>query len=750
MEKLKKTLWRPMPLIGCLLLSISLLLIPSAFAYPQNSANTAVIDVSITESGFDPEITIISAGSTVRWQNNMSEPISLRSTWGVSQYFPIAYGPRPTVKKLISSEEISTANFGASKGNTPWFSQLELEPGDEFLHTFIETGDYTVQIDAQIPMSSVVRVMADDPDQPSGPTDTTATVTITSTGIPITSTTPFPSPTATPFTLPALPTFTPTATATGPTSTPLVQLPTSTPKPSSTPNPTNTQSPDQTVTPDPTHTPSPTQTPTSQPTETPLPPHQIQVVLNTNPADGTNIEFLLDDDFQFELDSDEIEANDNDQIGNKITFKQLETGAHTIELVNASNFTLDTVTCSSSTNNDTFFISGGDVSLDLRPNEQIVCTYALLKDSDFDRLADIHETGTNVYASPTNTGTDPFNRDTDADGLLDGDEVLGSTRGLNLPAMGANPLRKTLLVEYDWVEDSQINKGVCTNGPDGFHTHKPSQEMINRVRAVYAAAPVSNPDGSNGIDIIQDYGQGGLFNGGNLIFRDGDGLIEGVVAGSAYNALKSANFASNREGYFHYAIMAHQYFSTNNFSSGQAEIGGDDIIISIYNYNCSDDLSSYAAVHEIGHNLGLRHGGHDDINNKPNYNSVMNYKFQFSGIDSNESCDGIGDGINGYSTGWRPMLNERDLNEANGVCGPSSTAVDWNNNGNPFDNNVLHDINSDGSFDDLEDHDDWGRLFFYGPLNGVEIGGRLSALDRPLELSHEPPIPDNVFQTGRP
>lgn len=30
-------------------------------------------------------------------------------------------------------------------------------------------------------------------------------------------------------------------------------------------------------------------------------------------------------------------------------------------------------------------------------------------------------------------------------------------------------------------------------------------------------------------------------------------------------------------------------------------------------------------MHEIGHTLGLRHGGFDDVNYKPNYPSIMNY-----------------------------------------------------------------------------------------------------------------------------
>ena len=34
-------------------------------------------------------------------------------------------------------------------------------------------------------------------------------------------------------------------------------------------------------------------------------------------------------------------------------------------------------------------------------------------------------------------------------------------------------------------------------------------------------------------------------------------------------------------------------------------------------------------MHELGHNLGLRHGGVDNVNCKPHHVSVMNYAYQF-------------------------------------------------------------------------------------------------------------------------
>jgi hypothetical protein len=64
-------------------------------------------------------------------------------------------------------------------------------------------------------------------------------------------------------------------------------------------------------------------------------------------------------------------------------------------------------------------------------------------DEDNDGLFDIVETDTGVYVSPTDTGTDPFDPDTDDDGYSDGDEVNAGTNPNNpkgfpmaVPALG--------------------------------------------------------------------------------------------------------------------------------------------------------------------------------------------------------------------------------------------------------------------------------------------------------------------------
>lgn len=351
-------------------------------------------------------------------------------------------------------------------------------------------------------------------------------------------------------------------------------------------------------------------------------------------------------------------------------------------------------------------------------------------DSDSDRLDDCYETNTGVFVSATDTGTDPFESDTDGDALDDGDEVLGTSAGLDLPSLGTNPLRKDLLVEYDWFDDS-IDCGA--------HSHRPTAAALNLVTAAFAAAPVSNPDGSSGIHFIHDRGQGGVFSGGNLI-ADPDGVFTGDVNSAEFVAYKATHFASDRHRYFRYVILPH-YYNTNSFSSGYAELFGDDMIVSLYCAN-SDHNVAHTIMHELGHNLGLLHGGTDNCNYKPNYNSVMNYIYQFPGIDAD--CDPLGDGVLSYSVGNRIALDENNLDENQGTCG--APAWDWNGN-TVIESGVATDVNSSepnqpmwcqGALTTLRDANDWGNLFFGGL---AEFDGAPALLTRFIECDNPAPLP---------
>jgi hypothetical protein len=96
---------------------------------------------------------------------------------------------------------------------------------------------------------------------------------------------------------------------------------------------------------------------------------------------------------------------------------------------------------------------------------------------------------------------------------------------------------------------------------------------------------------------------------------------------------------------FRYVLFAHSLAPLAGggvAGSGCAEVGGDDAVVSLGTGFLgsvaghtgsvgSTDEQAGTLMHEYGHLLGLRHGGNDAINCKPNYRSVMSYNRQFSG-----------------------------------------------------------------------------------------------------------------------
>jgi hypothetical protein len=129
-------------------------------------------------------------------------------------------------------------------------------------------------------------------------------------------------------------------------------------------------------------------------------------------------------------------------------------------------------------------------------------------------------------------------------------------------------------------------------------------------------------------------------------------------------------------------------------------------------------------MHEFGHNLNLQHGGGDGTNWKPNYLSVMNYRYQISGVLPTGRVD--------YARADLPDLNESSLDETVGIqdgtdstrysCpdgsianGAGSGAIDWNCDLDSADVGVAVDVNRGSSADPvsfgvLAGHDDWARI----------------------------------------
>src|SRR5690606_2012282 len=139
----------------------------------------------------------------------------------------------------------------------------------------------------------------------------------------------------------------------------------------------------------------------------------------------------------------------------------------------------------------------------------------------------------------------------------------------------------------------------------------------------------------------------------------------------------------------HYNLWAHQKADMVT-SSGEADGGcdggptplwGDDIIVTLGGLSATLAQQRGAFMHELGHNLGLCHGGQDDTNCKPNYQSVMSYTFWALGVNGSGDVD--------YSRQALPDLDETALDETVGI--QDGTLWTWFG--------PLQDVDGDGTLD---------------------------------------------------
>ena len=223
--------------------------------------------------------------------------------------------------------------------------------------------------------------------------------------------------------------------------------------------------------------------------------------------------------------------------------------------------------------------------------------------------------------------------DSDGDGLPD----IWETNGIDIDGDGVIDFRLPCTTDPD------TGDPVC---PDPKHKdvyvevdymtgHQPKQAALDDVVRAFKKAPVTNPDGTSGINLhIQlDEDVGHLSS--ITLWSDFAGfkaLSFGTpserASSNSGSLLKAKNFA------FHYALFVHSFINPppeGGSALGKGRLPGNDLVVGLGpdagEGNGTELQQAWVFMHELGHNLGLAHGGADSIRCKPNYLSVMNYSF---------------------------------------------------------------------------------------------------------------------------
>jgi hypothetical protein len=152
-----------------------------------------------------------------------------------------------------------------------------------------------------------------------------------------------------------------------------------------------------------------------------------------------------------------------------------------------------------------------------------------------------------------------------------------------------------------------------------------------------------------------------------------------------------------------------------NGSSGRGEIWGNDFMVTFATFAKwgSSAAESATFMHELGHNLGLRHGGlvddtpENNATRKPNFASTMNYRYQFPLVSID--CNFVSDNVLTYSQGILRAVTESGVTETAGIC--DNAPLDMNGDMMISGASLAMDTNSDGDRADThEDIDQWGNL----------------------------------------
>ena len=323
--------------------------------------------------------------------------------------------------------------------------------------------------------------------------------------------------------------------------------------------------------------------------------------------------------------------------------------------------------------------------------------------------------------------------------------------GMPVYSWGARPNQIDLFIEIDYMDSTDDGNRAIDEGL------KPHKKALDKVRAVFASKGyMVHFDTGALLSPHYDLGEGNEVSYAQSIHIDPNRNATTI------HDYKALNMNVERRMLFYYMLFA----TTLNENGkpgpgGVAEVVGNDSLITLGGWglrttspllnNLLINIQAATIMHEFGHNLGLKHGGDDNLNNKPNYLSIMNYMYAINGLPSigkhegdryyfenwhsrlaNTLCrdnpqDAYAKEINhllqgplsdpndyriDFSNGQAQDLDESNIDETKGLGKADSIGVDFNCDGDTDDLSIAIKISppAEADYEVLTDHDDWGFI----------------------------------------
>lgn len=258
--------------------------------------------------------------------------------------------------------------------------------------------------------------------------------------------------------------------------------------------------------------------------------------------------------------------------------------------------------------------------------------------------------------------------DTDGDGLLDSWETDGididgdGSMDVDLPAMGANVNSPDIFVYYDWMYKAPdkwpfgISVGEKNMKPTPatldavvrqFRNHGIRLHIIEGQAIAYEDVFELGHLYSNWNRIAAEYFPRQYWNIARYC------LFVNKIDNGDVSPLELCGIAEDIPGQFF--VVASGLMRDNMIHRfGTMLLEGELVYVEME--------TGITFMHELGHTLGLKHGGDDHVHYKPNYLSVMNYLYSATGL----VIDDVFERLN-YSEYELPSIDEQNVNENDGL-----------------------------------------------------------------------------------